>query len=142
MALIPSSAALPALVYPVTEKFAKNNFSLWKAQVTSALRGAQMMGYVNGSIKVPATTIPTSATDATPIPNPEFEQWEAKDQQVLNYLLSSLTRDILVQVSSGETTRDVWTAIDAYFQSQSWARVISTHMALSTAQKGSSTVGE
>jgi hypothetical protein len=79
MALIPSSAALPALGYPVTEKLAKNNFSLWKAQVTSALRGAQMMGYVKGSITTQATTIPTSATDATPIPNPEFEQLEAKD---------------------------------------------------------------
>jgi hypothetical protein len=140
MALIPSSAALPALGYPVTEKLAKNNFSLWKAQVTSALRGAQMMGYVNGSIKASATTIPTSATDATPIPNPEFEQWEAKGQQVLNYLLSSLTCDILMQVSSGETACDVWTAIDAYFQSQ--ARVISTRMVLSTMQKGSSTVAE
>jgi hypothetical protein len=32
-----------------------------------------MMGYVNGSIKAPPPTFPTSATDATPIPNPEFE---------------------------------------------------------------------
>jgi hypothetical protein len=31
MALIPSSAALSVLGYPVTEKLAKNNYSLWKA---------------------------------------------------------------------------------------------------------------
>jgi hypothetical protein len=50
MALIPSSAALPALGYLVTEKLAKSNHSLWKAQITSALKGAKMVGYVDGTI--------------------------------------------------------------------------------------------
>jgi hypothetical protein len=80
MALIPSSAALPALGYPVTEKLAKSKHSLWKAQVTSALKGAKMVGYVDGTIIAPAKTVATSATDATQIPNPDFEQWEATDQ--------------------------------------------------------------
>jgi hypothetical protein len=100
MALIPSSAALPALGYPVTEKLAKNNHSLWKAQVSSALKGAKMVVYVDGTVQAPAKTVATSATDATQVPNPDYEQWEATDQQVLNYLLSSLSRDILVQVDN------------------------------------------
>jgi hypothetical protein len=96
MALIPSSAALPALGYPVTEKLAKNNHSLWKAQVSSALKGAKMVGYVDDTVQAPAKTVATNATDATQVPNPDYEQWEATDQQILNYLLSSLSCDILV----------------------------------------------
>jgi hypothetical protein len=94
------------LGYPVTEKLAKNNYSLWKAQVTLALRGVQMMGYVNGTTATPAKTVPTSATDATPITNPAYEEWEVKDQQVLHFLLSSLSRDILGQVVPDEMARE------------------------------------
>ena len=70
MALILSSAAVPALSYPVTEKLAKNNYPLWRAQVISALRGAQMSGNVDGSVTAPEKMVPTSSSDATLIPNP------------------------------------------------------------------------
>jgi len=33
--------------------------------------------------------------DVKPTPNPENEKWFAKDQTVLNYLLSNLSREIL-----------------------------------------------
>ena len=107
MALIPSSAVVPSLGYPVTEKLAKNNYPLWRAQVISALRGAQMSGYVDGSVTAPEKMVLTSSSDATPIPNPAYDKWEVKDQQVLNYLLSSLSRDILVQVIPAESARAV-----------------------------------
>ena len=58
MALIPSSAAAPSLGYPATEKLAKNNYLLWRAQVISALRGAQMSGYVDGSVTAPDRVMP------------------------------------------------------------------------------------
>jgi len=58
MALIPSSAAAPSLGYPATEKLAKNNYLLWRAQVISALRGAQMSGYVDGSVTAPDRMMP------------------------------------------------------------------------------------
>jgi hypothetical protein len=114
MALIPSSAVLPTIGYPGTEKLSKNNYSLWKAHVTSALRSVQMMGYVNGTTAAPAKTVPTSSTDATPVTNPAYEEWEVKDQQVLHFLLSSLSRGILVQVVPTETAREAWTSIDDY----------------------------
>ena len=30
----------------------------------------------------------------SPVPNPNYETWIAKDQQLLNYLLSSLSKEI------------------------------------------------
>jgi hypothetical protein len=47
-----------------------------------------------------------------------------------------------VQVVPAATTREAWEEIDNYFASQSRACVISTRMALSTVQKGNSTVAE
>lgn len=112
-----ASAAAPSIGYPILEKLTRSNHLLWKAQVISALRGAQLGGYVDGEIKEPAKTIAKSTTDATPVPNPAHPTWVAQDQQVLSYMLSSLSRDILVQVATLSTSRAVWQAIESMFTS-------------------------
>lgn len=66
----------------------------------------------------------------------------AKDQQVLNYLLSSLSCEILSLVSIAETTAEAWATIEGMFMSQSRAHVSSTRMALATASKGASSITE
>jgi hypothetical protein len=133
MALPSASTLLPAVGYPVTEKLAKNNHPLWKAQVLSALRGAHVADHVNGTVQAPEKEIPKSVTQADLVPNSEYEKWEVRDQQVLNYLLSSLSRDILLQVVPVDTARDAWVTIENVFASQSRARAISTRLALAMA---------
>lgn len=68
--------------------------------------------------------------------------WVAKDQTVLNYLLSNLSRDILGHVSTATTATEAWAAIEGMFASQSRARIISTRMTLAMASKGASTITE
>jgi hypothetical protein len=92
MALPLSSTLVPAVGYPVTEKLVKNNHPLWRAQVLSALHGVQVAGHV------PEKEIPKGATRADLVPNLDYEIWEVRDHQVLNYLLSPLSHKIRVQV--------------------------------------------
>jgi len=79
---------------------------MWRAQVLSALRGAQLTDYISPMAQPPPSFLPPPKGDdkkaTPPTPNPNFEVCMAKDQQVLNYLLSSLSRDILSQVASAE----------------------------------------
>ena len=113
------------------------------AQVLSALRGSQVVHFLRSSTLVPSATVAKAADKPDEqIPNDEYEAWVAKDQQILNYLLSSLSQDIRIEVATLPTTATVWEAIEAMFASQSRARVIKTHMALATAQKGTSTIAE
>ena len=124
---------------PVTEKLAKNNFPLWKAQVMSAVHGAHVAHFINADTLVPPKEIPKSADKPTDlIPNPDYDTWVTKDQQILNYMLSSISKKILVQVATCTTAAEVWKAIQDMTASQSRGRVINTRMALATAQKGSS----
>lgn len=76
------------------------------------------------------------------ISNPEYEAWAAKDQQIFNYLLSSISKEVMVQVSTCTTSAEMWKAIKDMTMSQSPGRVIKTRMALAIAQKGSSTVAD
>lgn len=87
-----SSSAPPAsfspIGCPITEKLAKNNFPLWKAQVLSALRGAQVAHFLNADASVPPKQTPKSSEKPDElISNPNYETWVAKDQQIFNYLL-------------------------------------------------------
>jgi K+-sensing histidine kinase KdpD len=76
------------------------------------------------------------------VPNPAFELWKAQEQQVLSYLLTSISHDVLVQIAALPTTVTVWKHIEEAFASQSRAQAINTRMALVTTQKGTMTVTE
>lgn len=129
-------SAAPSIGFPVTEKLTRANYREWRAQVWSALRGAQLAGYVNGTAVQPEATIAApGAKDgdaAGRAPNPAYEKWIIQDQQVLNYLFSSLSRNVMSQVAALDTSAAVWAAIEAMFVSQSRARVIHTRMAMAT----------
>lgn len=144
------AAFSPLGMFPVTEKLTRNNHPMWKLQVLSGLRGAEMEKFIDPVEKPPEKFIPPKAeadnekptADAAPILNPEFKKWVAQDQQVLSYLLGSLSREIGSQITAVTTAAEAWTAIQALHASQSRARIISTRMALATASKGASSISE
>jgi hypothetical protein len=63
----------------------------------------------------------------------------AQDQQVLGYLLNSLSKDVLIQVLEAKTTAQAWTSIASLFSAHSKARVTNLKMLLSTTRKGGMT---
>ena len=84
----------------VTVKLTKDNYLLWRAQVTH-LRGQQLFGHVDGTIIAPPKFITTSAPSSTTpvqIENLAYNQWFQKDQVILSILMSSLSEGILSQV--------------------------------------------
>jgi hypothetical protein len=129
-----------------TEKLIKINHTVWYAQVRAALRGAKLMGYLTGETKLPLTEISkigdyskevkTGDERVLIIPNLDHEDWDAMDQQVLSYLLASLSKDILTHVASCATSAKAWAAIQDVFASQAHAWTVNTRLALGTTRKG------
>ena len=91
-----SAATNPLFGHAITEKLTKNNHILWRVQILPAIHGARMEGYLTGVTQVPEAEIDVKQGDKTiKGPNLTYEEWVATDQQVLGYLLSSLSREIL-----------------------------------------------
>jgi hypothetical protein len=67
--------------------------------------------------------------------NPAYEDWRAADQQVLSFLLASVSKDVIIQIATKQTTVEAWQAIEAMFSSPTWALAVDTHLALSTVRK-------
>ena len=77
-----------------------------------AVCGAHIAHYLEPDIVVPAKQIPKAADKPTElIPNPEYETWVAKDQQIVNNLLSNISKEIQVQVSNCATSAKIWKVI-------------------------------
>jgi hypothetical protein len=133
MAFASSSSALSAAVslttfLPVTEKLNRANHQSWKAQVLSALRGAQLVDWLEANAEPPAKLLPKKNPDddkELPVENPEYAVWIAKDQTVLSYLLTNLSKEIFGHVNTEVTARGAWAAIEALFASRSRAKIIS-----------------
>jgi hypothetical protein len=112
-------AAISALGFlPVNEKLTRSNYPLWRAQVLSSIRGAELYDFLSPTAEPPAKYLAKKEgedKEVAPILNKEYIAWVAKDQQVLSYLLVSLSQEILQQVSSAETAAAARAGIEKLF---------------------------
>jgi hypothetical protein len=96
------SNMMAATLMSVTKKLTRNNHVLWRAQVLAVLRGAPLTGFLDGTTKAPAEKIHMAKKsgkeegEAEEASNPAFELWKAQEHQVLSYLLTSFSHDVLV----------------------------------------------
>jgi hypothetical protein len=107
------------------------------------MKGARLEGFLTGTAKMPDEFIITKEGDKEiKTPNPAHENWVAMDQQVLGFLLSSVTREVLQQVSTYKSAAAAWNTIERSFGSLTRACAVNIRMALATTQKGSMSVTE
>jgi hypothetical protein len=120
----------PLIGHAISEKLSKNNHPLWKTQVLPIIRGARLEGFLTGSSKEPEEFIVTKEGDKEVNNiNPAHEAWVALDQQVLGFLLSSLSREVLQQVMTCKTAAAAWKTIENSFGSQTRARTVNVRIA-------------
>lgn len=72
--------------------------------------------------------------------NRAYEEWEVLDRNVHNYLLLSLSKEVVTQVAARETEAEAWKAIEGMYAAQTRARIMSLRIALANTKKGSSFV--
>jgi hypothetical protein len=97
---------VPAL-QPISEKLTRSNLPIWRALVVSALKGAQLSKFLEGKVVAPEQTL-ASDDKKVKMPNPKSAIFIAEQQQVLNFLLSSLSKEMLEHVAVYSTPEEVW----------------------------------
>ncbi|KAK1611775.1 hypothetical protein QYE76_035448 [Lolium multiflorum] len=134
---------------PPRELLTRENHPTWRSQVLPAIRGAQLVGLLDGTDCAPPAQIvdvpadPATGTPAKMKANPEYAAWISRDQIVLSYLLQSLhPKEVLPHVHRIETTAGVWRAIEEMFAAQSEAKVTNLLVALANTKKLQMTTAE
>jgi cytochrome c biogenesis protein ResB len=129
----------------MSEKLVCTNHTLWRAHVLAMLRSAQLDSFLEGTTKSPEKVLKIqkgTTGEVEDVPNPVYMQWRAQEQQVLSFLLTSVSREVLIKVVTLPTAAEVWRHIDSAYASHSRAWIINTRMALATTQKGASPAAE
>jgi hypothetical protein len=109
--------------------------------VPTAVRGAHLYEFLDGSAVVPGKTRQVEHADNTTKDedNPVYQAWYVQDQQLLSFLLNSVTKEVLGQVATETSAVGAWRAIIGMFASQSHAHIVHLRSKLASTLKGDST---
>lgn len=90
----------------------------------------------------PKVTTGTRA-EAREIDNPLYNMWVVQDQAIIRALLSSMTEDVIAQLTrSTNTSQELWTSLHTMFSAQHKGKTIQICTQLSTTKKGDLTASE
>jgi hypothetical protein len=143
MASFSSPVINPLSSQTFSEKLTKSNHALWKMQVLTIVRGVGLKGYLIKDKPPLVKIVRVKNSDGKEeVPNSEFWLWSTTDQQVLGFLLSSMTKYVLAQVTPCRTTSETWQVIEVNFTLAKRARTINSRIALATTKKGELSVEE
>jgi hypothetical protein len=118
-------------------KLTRENFLYWQTQVLPTLRGARVMGLLEGTDAAPPDTLEVEDENKkkVSVSNQAYDAWVTKDQQVVSFLVNSLSEDVLPHVFGLHHAVDVWSALHNMYSTQSKSRVSTLRGALTNTKK-------
>jgi len=119
----------------ISVKLDRENYPLWKSLVLPIIRGCRLDGYMLGTKECPEQFITSSETSGKKI-NPEFEDWQAHDQQILGWLLNSMTTGMATQLLHCETSKQLWEEAQGLAGAHTRSRVIYLRSEFHITRKG------
>ena len=118
-------------------KLNSSNYPAWHKHVNSLLIARDLVGYVTGETPCPPKT---NGTGDSAAPNPHFSLLIRQDKLLYLALLGSCDNEARSVMSSADTSRDAWLALQRAFSNRSRSRIISLKERLSSISKGTSSV--
>ncbi|KAH9781043.1 retrovirus-related pol polyprotein from transposon RE2 [Citrus sinensis] len=115
-------------------KLDRTNYTIWKQQVLSSIRGNGLENYIDESRLCPDQFLPNRSGSA-----------EASGEGhllLLGWIMSSMSLEILSLVVSSQTSLELWKNLEKQFGSKSMAKKVHLKMLLSNLRKGSLSMTE
>ena len=105
-----STSVLSSLVFNTLIKLTNNNYLVWQSQVIATINANDLEDLIDNSKSPPNRAVINIDSDQTVIttPNPQFQIWRRNDQQLMSWLLSTLSEEVLNVVVGARSSLDVW----------------------------------
>jgi serine/threonine protein kinase len=91
-------------------KLNSSNFPAWHVQFNALLVGYDLIGYVDGTGAVPATT------DAA------YTRWKRQDQLILHAIISSVDPSVITMLGNVKTSKQAWDILTKMFAKERLSR--------------------
>ncbi|OVA08609.1 hypothetical protein BVC80_723g1 [Macleaya cordata] len=119
-----SNVSLPSLnnlVQFISVKLTEENFLIWKKQLLPVLRSQDLYHFIDPDHTPPLSHILDPTTNLVG-PNRLYKQWHLTDQILISWLHATFSDSMLSQTLVFSTVRDLYTYLEASFNSQVNAR--------------------
>jgi len=124
----------------ISEKLDENNFHLWRQQIEPYINAHNLTNLVVcPSISMEFLTDPDRRFGTV---NPEYESWCLRDQMLLSWLQSTLSKEILARVLCARFSYELWDKLFAYFQKQTRAKARHLRVEFRSCSLDNSTIKE
>ena len=121
----PSESPTSVIVSP---PFTGNNYQSWSRSIQMALISKNKMGFLNGSIPVPAST------------NPLFPHWEHCNTLLMSWILNSVSPSIAQSIIFFKNAAAIWTNLKESFSQGDLLRVAELHEEIYSLKQGSASI--
>ena len=112
------------------------NFRLWRAAMTRALKGRNKLGFVDGTITRPVLPAISVSSESK---NLKIQKWERANAVVCYWLLGSISESICPSHMHSETAKEIWDDISETYNKSDGSVVFNLHQNFnSVSQNGNS----
>ncbi|PKI73566.1 hypothetical protein CRG98_006014 [Punica granatum] len=121
--LLPSSSistVLPSSFPTIHVKLNGRNYLYWKGVMTQLLITYGLLDYVECRVMASSKTI--TGTDGVTTPNPDYLNWQSRDNFALTCVILAVIEEIGVRILSIKTSRETWTSLFTSFLTQTAAQ--------------------
>ena len=115
-------------------KLKSSNYLPWRALFAPILRRYKLLGVIDGTDVCPSPFLPDRSM------NPAFEEWYEKDQNLLIWLNSTLSEEIIPFTIGVSSSRELWVKLEQRFGGISEANIHQLRSRLQSIQKGSNSI--
>lgn len=120
-------------------KITSTNYLMWSLQVHTLLDGYDLVGYLDGSIVIHASTITTN--DAISV-NPEFAVWKRQDKLIYSALLRAISSSVQQILLRATTSSQIWHTFTSMYAKLSRAHIKQLKNQLKQWTKGNKSIDE
>lgn len=106
-------------------KLIASNYLSWRTQFTELLIGYDLLGFIDGTLPCPPQTMPiTSSSTTPPTVSPTYLHWYRQNKLLPNAIFSSVSKNVMLLVAMGDTSRETWSIINCLFTNHSRTQVM------------------
>lgn len=96
-------------------KLTNDNFLLWKFPITTALEGYGLEFYLEDDPPQKFHTSSESSSSSNRTITTKYKLWKRQDKLISSVLLGSMSEEILSQMISCTSTKEIWSTLQRIF---------------------------
>ncbi|KAL5733908.1 hypothetical protein ACOSP7_031769 [Xanthoceras sorbifolium] len=126
-------------------KLDRENYPLWKAQVLPAIRAYNLEEYIFESKIAPAKYVDVTSTTLVEVNqrlSDDFLAWKKNDQLLVCWLISTLSKSVVGEVTQCVTAFEVWLTLAKLYSRQSKVSILHLRLQMQNLKKGSMNMGD